>query len=858
VTPAGTQINFNGRPLAVAVRPDQKTAAVLNTGSGQSNFASQPIVIVDLATGAIKQQFSPGSANASYDGVIYSQDGDHLYFSQDKGRVVVTNVAADGTLSLNTIITLPASLGAVNNGGLALSGDGKTLYAVLNMVNAVGIIDLGSNQFAGTIPVQNAPKSIAVAGGRAYVTNQGGRPALPGEFTVKSAGTPIVADTQSGASITGTVSVIDLQTKTVVQNVEVGLQPTAILAAAGFVYVANTNSDSISVIDPATNTVAETLRIRTFPGALFGSSPNGLAVTSRHELAVSLGANNAVAFYDLSHSHDEPDFEGFVPTAWYPSSLAVASAQTAQQSGTDDGLPERLIVANTKGTAVGSAVPDFLYPGGKNTHTFVGSISIVPLPKPEEFESFNAQVATNNGWAHSDDAGNVSAVTGQDGAASSTDTGDVPGPPGKKHPIDHVIYVIKENRTYDQVLSDDPRGNGDPSLLQFGMTVTPNQHALADQFGLFDNFYDSGVLSADGHQWATQALAPDYIEKQFTDFNRSYPFNGGDSLVYSPTGFLWMNAAAHGRTVRIYGEYAPAFVGPQQLFGTWSDWYRDSLILEGKLGGSLHVPIGTFQAVADVPSVAQHLNPDFPNYNTGIPDQYRLDIFLRDFDQFVKNKSLPNLIVMTLCDDHTSGSSPGFPTPAAQAADNDLAVGRLVDMVSHSPFWPSTAIFFVEDDSQAGLDHVDGHRSIAFVVSPYVRRHQVNHSYYTQVSMVRTIESLLGLPPMNQHDLLALPMSDAFADDPDLSPFDVIPNQIPLDTLNPPAAARLERAWQTAIARFFPHGPNQHPDEADPALLDHAIWYANTHFSKPFPGEKRVLFPGELRGTPGRARTGVD
>jgi YVTN family beta-propeller protein len=288
VTPAGAQVTFSGRPLAIAVRPDHRTAAILNTGSGQSNFATWPIIIVDLASGAIKQQFSPGSSNASYDGVIYSEDGTHLYFSQDKGRIVVANVATDGTLSFSATIAVPTSLGPVNNGGLALSSDGKTLYVVLNMANSVGLIDLATNQFMGTIAVQNAPKSIVVTGDHAYVTNQGGRPARPGEFTAKSAGTPIVADPESAASITGTVSVIDLQTNTVVKNIRVGVQPTAILAADGYVWVANSNSDSVSVIDPVGNEVFYTLRIHAFPDAPLGSSPNGLAVTSRHELAVSL------------------------------------------------------------------------------------------------------------------------------------------------------------------------------------------------------------------------------------------------------------------------------------------------------------------------------------------------------------------------------------------------------------------------------------------------------------------------------------------------------------------------------------------------------------------------------------------
>lgn len=824
VSPAGRQISFNGRPLAISINPSQKTAAVLNTGSGQSNLPTSPIVIVDLLAGSVKQEFNPGNNHASYDGVIYSQDGTHLYFSQDNGLVSIANVSGDGTLALDAQIKLHTNAGAVNNGGLALSPDQKTLYVVLNMTNSLGVIDLSKPKFTRQIAAGNAPKSVVIVGDFAYVTNQGGRAAKPGEFTDLSAGTPIVADRQSAASVTGTVSVIKLSTHTLVRSLPVGLQPTAILASDGYVFVANSNSDSVSVIDTRTNTVIETLHIQTFPNAPFGSSPNGLAMTSRKELVVTLGANNAAAFYHWADGH--LNFEGFVPTAWYPASVAVAAAQTAPQTSAA-ALPERLIVVNTKGTSVGSAVPDEAKPRGKNTHTFMGSVSIVPLPTAAEFTQYDTQVASNNGWTDRDKPQHRPL-------------------PFRDHLIKHVFYVIKENRTYDQVLGDDARGNGDPNLVQFGAAVTPNQHALAEGFVLFDNFYDSGLLSADGHQWTDQAIAPDYIEKQFTDFNRSYPYNGGDSLTYSPTGFIWMDALAHGLSVRIYGEFAPRFNGPAQEFGGWTSWYNDSLILESKKTGTLHVPIGRFQTAADVPSVEEHLNPDFPNFNTGIPDQYRLDIFLKDFESYVRKNNLPNLTVMTLCTDHTSGTTVGFPTPAAQVADNDLAVGRLVDAISHSPFWSSSAIFIVEDDAQAGADHVDGHRSTAFIASPYVKRTQVNHTYYTQINMVRTIEELLGLPPMNQHDLLASAMTNAFADSADVKTFTAIPSQIPLDTLNPAPKSKLEKAWRNELATFFPQGPNQAPDIADPNLLNHAIWYATKGFSIPYPGERRVFYPNQL------------
>ena len=827
VTPAGTQVTFDARPLAIAVRPDGKTAAALSVGG------KAPLFVLDLINGTVKQQFTTGDRSGSYDGVIYSADGKHLYFSQDNAKISVASVADDGTLTLDGQITLPQPGGKINNGGLALSGDGQTLYVVLNMSNSLGVIDLATGKMTGQIAVGNAPHSVAIVGDLAYVSNEGGRAPKQGEYTDASAGTPIVADPDSAASVTGTVSVVNTQTQALVKTIHVGLHPTAVLAANGYVFVANSNSDSVSIINTVSNRTIRTLKIKAFKKAPFGSSPNGLAMTSRNELMVSLGANNAVAAFQWTGFTEPLTFKGFVPTAWYPASLGIAAAQPATENSS--AIPERIIVANEKGVAVGSNVYDMTTgpdkatnKTGKNTHAYGGSVSIINLPDADQFKGYADQVAQNNGWNPTDGATYVPRLFSQ------------------PSPIQHVIYVIKENRTYDQILGDDPRGNGDPSMNQFDTSVTPNQHALADTFALFDNFYDSGVLSADGHQWTDQAFAPDYIEKAFTDFNRSYPYNGGDSLVYTPTGFLWQDALKNGKSVRIYGEYAYRFNGPNQQYGNWTSWYNDSMILEGRKAGTLHVPLGRFQAVSDVPSVDRLLNRNFPPFDTEIPDQYRLDIFLRDFQVYVKQNNLPNLVVMTLCTDHTSGISVGFPTPAAQVADNDLAVGRLVDAVSHSPYWASTAIFVVEDDSQDGVDHVDGHRSTAFVISPYVRRQQVNHTYYTQVDMVRTIEKLLGLPNMNQRDLAVPGMLDVFDDTPDMKRYKVIPNQIPLDTLTTAAQSAMARAWQSASAKFFPHGPGKKPDMANESLLNHAIWYATKGFSTPYPGDKRVLLPNEV------------
>jgi YVTN family beta-propeller protein len=830
VTPAGTQIDFSGRPLAIAIRPDQKSAALLTVGG------SFPLLIVDLATGKVKQQFANGKGRASYAGLIYSADGKHLYYSEDNAKVCVARVAEDGAISLEAQIPIPQTSHAVNNGSLALSRDEKKLYVVLNMENALGVIDLDTKEFTGQIAVGNAPHTVVISNDLAFVTNEGGRSAREGDFTALSAGTKIVADPESAASVTGTVSVVDLLKQRVVKTIEVGLHPTAALAHEGYVFVANTNSDSVSVIDARAQRVVKTLKINSFEHAPFGNSPNALAFTSKQDLAVSLGANNTVALYRWTASQTSLRFEGFIPTGWYPVGIGVTRQPHA--SSTDNPMKndrERLIVANAKGTGVGSKMPDTVTgpdpatnKTGKATHSYVGSVSLVDIPNEKQLTTYTHQVALNNGWHKRDLTKNVPIVFKQ------------------PSPIQHVFYVIKENRTYDQVLGDDPRGDGDASLVQFGKRITPNQHALAESFSLFDNFYDSGILSADGHQWTDQAFAPDYIEKGFAGFKRSYPYNGGDSLAYTPTGFLWMNALRNRKTVRMYGEYAYRFEGPKKNYGNWSSWYSDSLILEGKKTGSLHVQLGEFKAVSDVPSADKLLNRNFPPFDTEIPDQYRLDIFLRDFESYVNQNNLPNLVIMTLCADHTSGIRPGAPTPAAQVADNDLAVGRLIDAVSHSRYWSSSAIFILEDDSQDGVDHIDAHRSTAFVVSPYARRRQVNHTYYTQISMVRTIEQILGLPPMTQRDLASDPMLDVFQDSPDLTPYTVIPNQIALDTLNQKPQSSIVRKWQNASSKMFPHGPGKRPDTADENLLNRAIWYGTKGFSAPYPGDRRVLSPKEV------------
>jgi len=829
ITPAGKQIEFNGRPVAVTLSPDGQTAAFLNNvGSSQGKF----IVLIDLATGQLKQEFSPTNGGASFDGIAYSKDGSKLFASDASGKLVIATVAADGTLSLDASVSLPDSKSYP--GGIAVSKDGQTLYIALSGKNSVGVFDLASRQLVNQIPVGNAPHAIVIADNKAYVSNQGGRQAVNGDFTNDSYGTPIVADPESGGSVTGTVSVVDLGSQTKVKDIAVGLQPTGMMQNKDYLFVANTHSDSISVINTKTDQVVQTINVHPFDEVPFGNMPNALVMVG-DQLFVSLGTTNALAVYSWKGADQPAALRGLVPTAWYPGSLAV------------DQERKQLVVSNVKG--VGSLGPDYtstiagVAKTGKSTYAYRGTVSLVPYPVAQDLPYYSAQVRQNNGLVK----GRISNLPGSPNAPARA----IPRRIGDPSPIKHVFYIIKENRTYDQVFGDDSRGNGDPNLTLFGADVTPNLHALTKQFPLLDNFYDSGVLSADGHQWSVQGIAPDYMEKAFGNFFRSYPFNGGDSLTYVPKSFLWENALKRGKSVRVYGEYANQFnlaPGATGSLGKWIDWYRDALVLEGKVEGQLHLPVGTFQPKSDVPSLDKLLNRDFPNYTNNIPDIYRADIFLREFQQFVTDGNLPNLTIMALNTDHTSGTSANYPTPRAQVADNDLAVGRIVDAISHSPYWKDSAIFIVEDDPQNGVDHVDGHRTEALVISPYTKHGVVDSTYYTQIDMRRTIEQILGLPPANQMDFLASPMYNAFTNQPDLTPFNALPNQVALDELNPGSTtgmSKVKQAWMQASTKMF-NKPNLKPDEQDENLLNWAIWYGTKGFDKPYPGDKKVLLPEEV------------
>jgi YVTN family beta-propeller protein len=874
VKPIGTRLLVdNGRMLSSAISPNGEFLAALTW----NNFTGF-LTVINLQTGKVVQQVGTGvgSDNAigdgtvAADGPLWSADGTTLWVPQTKDLLKFT-VASDGTIAaaptVITLVTVSGNLTAPDlPSGMELSPDGSKLYVALNGVNELGVIDTATNQLVQAIPVGNAPRQVVLVGNDAFVSDEGGRPAQPGDFTNSSDGTAIVSSKVTGGAVTGRVSQVDLTTGQEVKEIRVGLEPTAeYLAPDGTVMVANSNDDSFSLIDPKTATVVQTVNVNPLPGSTVGSYPNAITMPDSRTILVSIGRDNALAVYGYGGPRHPVRYEGLLPTDFYPVAVSY------------DAAIGKIVVTNDKG--IGARGPESTInkgPGtapapskvtGHNTYDDTGSLTDFTMPSQAALGGYTDQVFVNNNWQHLLASTPLTSCNAKPAA--------IPERLGCPSPIKHVFLIVRENRTYDQVFGDMGKGNGDPALAQFGQSITPNAHALASSYGLFDNYYDEGTLSADGHNWFVQADANDYIEKEFGAFYRSYPAQGGDALAYQRNGFLWNAAAAAGRSVQAFGEYNNYLTGPSPT-PSWSAYYQDSLILEGKAPGPLPVPESATTTYADIPSLNAIDDHAYPKYDLGIPDQYRADVWQQAFQQSENTGELANLTLIWLPDDHTAGIGTGDPYPVAEVADNDLALGRIIDTISHSQFWKSSAVFVSEDDTQNGVDHVDGHRGPLLVASPYANRGIVDSSYYTQLNVVRTIEQILGIAPMNQEDRAAEPMFDAFTSTPDDTLYTARPNQIPLTlglptSASPSASAKagaapavvpatpgklgvpkseldVYQAWVvwSRDGRF--NGPGAIQDFANPAQLNRLDWYDAHGWSVPYPGDTKILTPSQVPG----------
>ena len=562
----------------------------------------------------------------------------------------------------------------------------------------------------------------------------------------------------------------------------------------------------------------------------FGAEPTSIVVVGTVAY-VTLYTANAIAVVDLSGGATNPVM-GYIPTASTPSTI------------TFDATHNQLVVSNDKGLGTWGSLGEAHGVVGYNTHRDTATVNLVPLPSPATLASDTTIVYQNNHW---DLQANIrSAKNGNPSAPPVA----IPAHIGDPSLIKHVFLIVRENRTYDQILGDVKAGNGDAALAVFGGADTPNAHSLVQRFPLLDNYYDPSRQSADGHNWLVQAIAPYMDDIQSPDWIRSYPANGYDALAYQPKGFMWDAAEAKGLPVKLFGEYVEyssvTFNNPDGTNNepSWTQFYNDSQAYESGQEPQLQYAT-TVNTISEIPSVQNYSVPHFPVFDLGIPDQFRVDLWNQNFQADVANSSVPALSVLWIMCDHTGGP----PTVNAEQADNDLAVGRIVDYISHSKVWGSSAIFITEDDAQDGVDHVDGHRSPGYIVSPYAVQYQpANHTYFSQVNMTRTIEQILGLPPMNQFDLVATPMFNLFTNTPNNAPWTHVPNQIPLNqgvSGSDASMSPIALAWAKAKAQMF-QGKMQKADSEDPYTMNHWAWYEATNFNRPYPGEKTVRWPSDF------------
>jgi len=677
----------------------------------------------------------------------------------------------------------------------------RYLYTVLNGNNQLIKMRLRDARTIWTAPTGVAPYGMAITGGKAYVTNWGGD--SPADTGSETAGVPWGAayiDPRTGATREGSITVINIATGTVIKDILTGLHPNAIVTApsGSYLYAANGNSDDITVVDALTDQVKGTIPVMLDPryNPFIGDSPNALVFDpSGKYLFVANGMDNAVGMIRIE-ADGLGSLQGFIPVEAYPSGMALNPA----------GL---LAVTNLEGEGARVSIHD-----AYNSHHQLATVTLVRVPGMAALAAYTVRVRKYNLVFRSRLARALPRL--------HQPARVVPERIGEPSLIRHVLYIIKENRTYDQVLGDMSAGNGDASLCAFGDSVTPNEHRLATQFELMDGFLMSGKCSAEGHQWTDAAMVTDYVEKNVRAWFRSYPHVQNDALVYDREGFIWNDALDHGRSVRIYGEAATPH---------WKDhldWTRIYALYNH--GETFH-----FYNTSTISRVRPLLAPGYPGFDSHfINDQIRASDFIRELHHYdsLPGDQWPELMVMALPNDHTAGTKPGFPTPRAMVADNDLALGRIVQAVTHSRFWDSTAILVTEDDSQDGWDHVSAYRAPCFVISPYSQLHAVVHTSYNQTSMVRTIEQILGIPPMNALDATATPMFACFTGKKDLTGYTAVPNQVPLNEMNPPlnrlkGKAR-KMAWLSSAPQF------DHIDGGNDDLLNRIIWFS-TMGAKPYP-----------------------
>jgi len=755
LTPVGKMLSLGDLPLNIAVSPSKKLAAITNNGQ-----SDQTIQLVDIEREVVLDSIIIGKA---WLGLTFSGDGKYLYASGGNDNIIIRYAIRNNGLSVYDTIRIgkpwPEEISVA---GLAVDDAKNRLYVVTKENNSLYVIDTQTKKVISKYSLGGEGYTCILSPDHKmlYISCWGcDKIVLFDTYQQKITGSIPVGDNPNDLCITGN---------------------------GQYLFVANANDNSVSVIDTRQMKVIETLNSALYPDAPTGSTPNSVALSKDEKtLFIANADNNCLAVFDISIPGSGKS-KGFIPTAWYPTCVRIANNKILVSNG--KGLSS---LANPYGPNPIQKDEEVVYQeGGREKKIkvqyigglFRGTLGIINIPDDKQMALYSQAVYNNTPY-----------IKKKELISEGTTGNPIPQKVGDASPIKHVFYIIKENRTYDQVLGDMPEGNGDRNLVLFGENITPNQHALAREFVLLDNFYVDGEVSADGHSWTMGAYATDYLEKNwptsYGDRGGAYPGEGGREIANNKNGFLWDNCQRNGVSFRTYGEFM-GDKGP------------------------------------NIPVLKDHFCKYFTLWDQSVRDTVRFNQWRRDFDSLLTAGALPQLNTIRFINDHTEGLSLGRPTPFANVADNDLAVGMFVDYLSHSSVWKNSLVLIVEDDAQNGPDHVDAHRSTAYIAGGYVKKNFVDHTPYTTSSLLRTIELILGLPPMSQYDAPAVPLWRSMNNTPDHPSFKVRPCLVDLNEKN-----LAENKWQRKSELF----DFTKEDMASDADFNEVIWKAVKGIDSPCP-----------------------
>jgi YVTN family beta-propeller protein len=773
IAPVGRHLDAGDLPLAMAIHPDGRHLVITNNG-----WSKPSLRVVDLERWQVIQKLPLDHA---WLGLVWHPDGKRLFSSgAEDNSIQEIQWRNDRLAPGRTFVLAPPQENREGRefdnpgfvAGLALSPDGRTLYAGHVFGESVAAVEVETGKVVAraTLPAEAYGTLVSPDGRTVFVSVWGAsRVALFEPLTLRPIG-----------------------------EIVVGEHPNAMVLSrdGARLFVACANTNAVWVVDIASRKAVEQVGVALRPDALPGVTPNALALSPDGDtLLVANADNNAVAVVDV-RTPGQSRALGFIPTGWYPTGAAFDASGRNVLVLSGKGLTP---VANPRGPQPISPTADTQYIAG----LLNGALTVLPRPDEATLRQLTERVyalsATSSG--------------GRRAPSERPEGSPLPGGTGEASPVKYVFYVIRENRTYDQVFGDLPQGNGDPNLTLFGEDVTPNAHALASEFALFDNFYVDSEVSHDGHSYSTAAYATDSNEKLWPtryggrgglymaegEYRMRNPYG---NLTAPAQGYIWDFAGRAGVSVRSYGEFA-----------AWDT-----------RGGPVR---------ASVPGLEGKVHPSFAPFDLSIPDNERVDVWLEEFRRFEKEGGLPRLNIFHLGGDHTNGTAPGSRTPVAMVAENDVALGRMVEAVSKSRFWPESAIFVLEDDAQNGPDHVDAHRSVLLVASPWVRRGAVDSTLYTTSGVLRTMELVLGLPPMSQYDASAAPLYAAFAAKPDPAPYSARPARVDIHATNREDAPGAEASLRMDLAR---------PDAAPELELNEVLWKSVHGASAVMPPPTRAAF----------------